>query len=506
MTVRAAEPPQLKGYSPVRLIGSGGYANVFLYEQNMPRRLVAVKVLATDSLSDEAQRRQFTAEANLMARVSAHPFIVPIFAADVAADGRPYIVMEYYPGENFLHRARQELFGVAEVLRVGIQVGSALETAHRAGILHRDIKPANILTSEFRRPGLADFGIASVQGHDGADAAGLSVPWAPPEAFGDAELGLAADVYSLAATLYHLLAGRSPFEMVGGDNSALGLMSRIERAQLPLIGRPEVPQSLHRVLAQAMAKQPAHRPATVVDFLRQLQAVEAELLLAVTPLELAEDAVVTRARVALDDDDATRVKGVTEIRGQSPIVAIDHVPVEPVISAPRTERSREELPVEQPLANTVHRTRPSVVSATDAEQIAPEPRWRTPLLAGVGGAFLLGAVVITVMLTAGGGGESSPTTGSTMSAIVVIGDDSPAAVVAVDAVLGADGTAWFSWTAPDAMAGDWYVVRREDTQETQQVDVTSVVLSEAAAGLCVTVWASRAGVPNSDGKYWCVTP
>ena len=228
MSSRAtSQPPVLAGYTPIELVGTGGYADVFLYEQHMPNRKVAVKVLIADVLSGDLQRRQFTAEANTMAKVSTHPYIVSIFHADVAADGRPYIVMEYYPGDNYLRRARREQFGVAEVLRVGVQVGSALETAHRAGILHRDIKPANILTSEFRRPGLADFGIASAQGPEAEETGGGSIPWSPPEAFGAADLGVTADVYSLAATLYHLLAGRSPFEVPGGDNSALGLMARI---------------------------------------------------------------------------------------------------------------------------------------------------------------------------------------------------------------------------------------------------------------------------------------
>ena len=108
MTARAtSQPPALAGHTPIELVGTGGYADVFLYEQHMPNRKVAVKVLISDVLSGETQRRQFTAEANTMAKVSTHPYIVSIFHADVAADGRPYIVMEYYPGDNYLRRARR---------------------------------------------------------------------------------------------------------------------------------------------------------------------------------------------------------------------------------------------------------------------------------------------------------------------------------------------------------------------------------------------------------------
>ncbi|HRE02158.1 MAG TPA: serine/threonine-protein kinase, partial [Ilumatobacteraceae bacterium] len=229
-------PPMLDGFTAGRLIGVGGYADVYLYEQHRPAREVAVKVLAVDVLHDDSQRRRFTTEADLMARVSRHPYIVPVFQADIARDGRPYIVMEYYPGANFLERVRREQFSVADVLRVGINIASAVETAHRAGILHRDLKPANILTSEFGRPGLTDFGIAAPDDQQNDEADGLSIPWAPPEAFGADRLDERADVYSLAATVYHLLAARSPFEISGVSSTPLELIARIERLPVPPIG------------------------------------------------------------------------------------------------------------------------------------------------------------------------------------------------------------------------------------------------------------------------------
>src|ERR1019366_3695860 len=100
-----ASPPDLPGYSYLRLLGSGGFADVFLYERAMPRMLVAIKVLVGKDISESARRR-FTDEANTMARFQSHPYIVPIFGADIASDGRPYIVMQYYPNDNFGVRAR----------------------------------------------------------------------------------------------------------------------------------------------------------------------------------------------------------------------------------------------------------------------------------------------------------------------------------------------------------------------------------------------------------------
>ena len=144
MSSRApSQPPQLPGYEYESLLGSGGFADVFRYRQLRPQRRVAIKVLLSDVL-DDTVRHQFETEANVMATMSTHPSIVSIYSAEVSADHRPYIVMEYCSRPNYGVRFRKERITVAEVLRVGVQVAGAVETAHRAGILHRDIKPANI--------------------------------------------------------------------------------------------------------------------------------------------------------------------------------------------------------------------------------------------------------------------------------------------------------------------------------------------------------------------------
>ena len=184
--------PQLPGLVYVQPLGSGGYADVYLYEQQSPRMPVAVKVLRSEGLTD-ALRRQFAEEADTMAALGDHPYIVQIFRGGTSADGRPYLVMKYYPPPNLARRARLKPLTVDEVLRTGIQLASAVETAHQAGIVHRDIKPANVLVSSYGAPGLTDFGIAgrgadtsplsrppSGDAEESAEV-GVSVPWAPPE-------------------------------------------------------------------------------------------------------------------------------------------------------------------------------------------------------------------------------------------------------------------------------------------------------------------------------------
>lgn len=319
-------PPHIAGLEFIRKLGSGGYADVYLYEQAMPERKVAVKVLREVGLT-AGQTARFTVEANAMARLE-HPHIVPVYAAGTTGDGRPYIVMMYYPQANLAERVRRERFSVAEVLRIGIQISSAVETAHRANLLHRDIKPANILTSVYGTPGLTDFGIAAQVSEADDDDTGVSVPWAPVETlYATGPATVRSDVYSLAATLWHLLVGRSPFEVVGGDNSTYALMRRVRDVPAPSTGRSDVPTSLDRLLRTAMAKDPQVRPATALQFARSLQSIEQELRLMRTDIVLAEEVRggddepgTTRiAPVGLrapQDDESTRLRAPQRVEGQ----------------------------------------------------------------------------------------------------------------------------------------------------------------------------------------------
>ena len=300
-------PPNLPGFAFIRVLGSGGFADVFLYEQNMPRRLVAVKVLLAEVVNDEL-RQMFQAEANLMAQLSSHPSILTVYQASVAADGRPYLVMEYC-SSTLGQRYRAVQLPLAEVLSIGVRIASAVETAHRQGVLHRDIKPSNILTTAYGHPVLSDFGIAATLGEaETSEAVGLSIPWSAPEVLRDEVSGtVASEVWSLGATVYSLIAGRSPFEVPAATTPPIALMGRIEKAKPPPTGRVDVPRSLERVLARAMSKRPQDRQASALEFIRDLQSVEEELGLPQTPLEVAMDdwALAT----AVDLDERTRVGG-----------------------------------------------------------------------------------------------------------------------------------------------------------------------------------------------------
>ena len=328
-------PPEIQGFEYVSLIGSGGFSDVFLYQQQRPRRRVAVKVLLHE-WSSVSQRAAFDAEADLMATLSTHPSIVTMYEADVADDGRPYLAMEYCSRPNLGSRYRTERLSVAEALRTAVQIAGAVETAHRAGILHRDIKPANILVTEYGHPALTDFGISSTV-DDAARAEGMSIPWSPPESFAEPpRSGIATDVWALAATTYTLLAGRSPFEVPGGSNSSANLISRIESSPLPRTGRTDVPASLERVLDTAMAKNPASRYPTMLAFARALQQVQNELSFAVTPIDVLDDSGHVQEEEA-DDDGGTRLRQVVSIdpSGASPAPPRPTQPTAPLRPAPQ---------------------------------------------------------------------------------------------------------------------------------------------------------------------------
>jgi serine/threonine protein kinase len=463
-----SQPPNLPGFSYVRVLGSGGFADVFLYEQNLPRRQVAVKVMLAEVVTSQV-KQMFQAEANLMAQLSTHPSILTVYQASVSADGRPYLVMELCSAA-IGQRYRIEPLSVAEVLGIGVRIASAVETAHRAGVLHRDIKPSNILTTAYGHPVLSDFGIAATLGEaDVTEAIGLSIPWSAPEVLLDETSGtIASEVWALGATLYSMLAGRSPFELPGRENTSSELIQRITKGRPQPIGRPDVPPRLEQMLLRAMSKKPSNRQRSALEFIRELQAVETELGLPQTPIEVAMDdwALAT----ADDPEDRTRVKGVVSVDPSGVRRRRRQVAAQTITRAPTSTVVRESLG-SQPTGPATTR-----------------PRWTRPLVLAVSAcAVLVAALVVTASL-------------------VLLKVSANTEIPTVRDLSGrvAAGTIVFTWTDPGLQPDDTYQVAVGDQPPSIQHATEFRVDAKAGETVCVTVTVNRDGKTGAPSGQKCV--
>lgn len=466
-----SQPPSLPGFSYLHVLGSGGFADVFLYEQNMPRRQVAVKVMLSEVVNDQV-RQMFQAEANLMAQLSSHPSILTVFQASVSADGRPYLVMELCSA-SLSERYRRERLPVAEVLRIGVKIGSAIETAHRQGVLHRDIKPSNILLTAYGHPVLSDFGIAATLAEsDGSQAVGLSIPWSAPEVLLDETAGtIESEVWSLAATVYSLLAGRSPFEVPGESNTSHDLIQRINKAKLPLLGRPDVPQSLERALARGMSRKPENRPSSILELVRELQAVETELGLPQTAVEVALDdwALATVG----DLEDKTRVRAVgsgatsgsARRRRRRAVQGGDYSAVGTLLKHSGGARSTGTTPA---------------VAGKGMRALA----WS--LVAAAVAVVALGATATFVLIRSGSAGdEGIPRV--------------------TDIATSLEGTSvQFSWSDPGIAGDDAYYVQTSDGATSIQSATSFTVDAAPGERVCLTVTVNRNGETGERSGEKCV--
>ncbi|WP_019930830.1 serine/threonine-protein kinase [Nocardia sp. BMG111209] len=260
------------GFDVPEEIGRGGSGVVYRCLEYGLERYVAVKVLRSEVAG--AERERFVREQQALGRLSGHPHIVPVFTVDVAASGRPYLVMPYFARGSLDHVLRESgPLRWPEVLSIGVKMAGALASAHALGIVHRDVKPDNILLTDYGEPQLSDFGIAAF----GAAALPTMIDGTPaftaPEVLRGRAPTPAADVYALAATLYCLLTGHSPFERRTGEPIEVQL-ARITASRLVDLRDYGIPDAVCAVLESAMAMDPPERPAAATAFGERLRDVQ----------------------------------------------------------------------------------------------------------------------------------------------------------------------------------------------------------------------------------------
>ncbi len=274
---------QLKSMSVLRVgkyrllqhLGGGGSSEVYLAEDTVMRRKVALKVLRR---SDAADRdiRHFDRELRCAAMLN-HPNIVTIL--DVGShDDVQFIATEYVEGDTLRQRMYRGPMPVEEVLDTAIGVANALVAAHESWIVHRDVKPENIMLRRDRCVKVLDFGVATLAG--GADETdplrrplvGTLYYLSPEQVRGEPIIDTRSDIYSLGVVLYEMLAQQAPFE---GNDVMDVLAAIVEREPLPL--PPSVPLGLHQIVTKAMRKSVFDRTQTAAVLLEELTELRLDM-------------------------------------------------------------------------------------------------------------------------------------------------------------------------------------------------------------------------------------
>lgn len=293
-------------YRIAEIVGEGGFATVYLADDIRPAmsRRVAIKVLGDQFATDPAFRDRFARESRLAANLD-HPNIVPIFDAG-ESDGRLYIAMRFVEGIDLKERLTNGPLPPREAIAVVRQIASALDLAHRTGLIHRDVKPGNVLMAhgQTSQVYLADFGITK-ETSDGTEftQTGLflgTLSYASPEQIDGQPLDGRSDQYALGCLLFESLTGHPPFQ--GTLQAVIG--AHVSK-QPPSLSRevPGVPPAMDGVISRALAKDPSARFPTC-----QALVEAADLALSSGLADQTDETVITPDRRALDPN-ATVITG-----------------------------------------------------------------------------------------------------------------------------------------------------------------------------------------------------
>jgi serine/threonine-protein kinase len=268
--------PRIQGYRIEAKLGAGGMGTVYKARQESLDRPVAIKVLDPLLSRDHKFITRFLREARSVAMLNHENIIVGIDVGKTKA-GTYFFIMEYVEGETVYEiMLREGVFPEARALEITLQIARALEHASRHGLVHRDVKPDNILITPREVAKLVDLGLAKSTLPDrrltqAGSTHGTPHYMSPEQARGRDDVDVRSDIYSLGATLYHMLVGDVPFD---GPSAAVILLKHISD-ELPPVRRyrPETSTSVQELIQRMMAKKPQHRYQTPADLIEDLEQI-----------------------------------------------------------------------------------------------------------------------------------------------------------------------------------------------------------------------------------------
>src|SRR6185369_7056566 len=300
-------------YRILEPIGAGGMGAVYKAYDNKLQRVVALKLLPSEYVSQQDRRRRFFQEARAASALN-HPHILTIYEVG-EDDGKPYIAMEYVEGETLRQKIKNNGLQLRETLDIAIQIAAGLARAHELGIIHRDLKPENLMLNRDGYAKILDFGLAKlvaereralvadseqktlIRGVETQSGTLMgTVNYMAPEQLLGQRVDRRCDVFSFGVVLCEMLTGDAPFVHDNRIDTMHAILHRDPR--FPTDGRVELPFDLQRILGKALAKSPKDRYQTITELADELKTIKRDLdlgkTLPVTPQQQRTRLVLKR--------------------------------------------------------------------------------------------------------------------------------------------------------------------------------------------------------------------
>ena len=289
--MKAIPEESIAHYRIMEPIGAGGMGAVYKAYDKKLQRIVALKVLPPEYVSQQDRRRRFYQEARAASALN-HPHILTVYEVG-EDDGKPYIAMEYVEGETLRQKIRAGTLPFKQILEISIQIAEGLGKAHDAGIIHRDLKPENLMISRDGYAKILDFGLAKLVAQReralAADSAQKTllrvdtesgtlmgtVNYMAPEQLLGQRVDRRCDVFSFGVVICEMVTGIAPFVHDNRIDTMHAILHRDPR--LPDANHPEVPAEMQRILTKALAKAVKERYQTLVEFASDLRALKRDL-------------------------------------------------------------------------------------------------------------------------------------------------------------------------------------------------------------------------------------